>query len=250
MRYAFQWLRSLLFIVLIYAAMVVYAIAFLPWALASSRGASAAAHAWCAFVKWLAGWLIGLKTEVRGTPPTDEVLVAAKHQSFFDIILIYSALPKSKFIMKRELLYAPILGQYAKRIGCIPVNRGKRAEAIKKMLADVQSGKAEPGQLVIYPQGTRINPGIKAPYKVGSGVLYRELGQDCVPVACNVGVFWPKRGIYRKPGTAIVEFMPRIKAGKPLDEFMAELEQGIETRSNELMAEAGFTGLPSPEDKD
>ncbi|WP_420859588.1 lysophospholipid acyltransferase family protein [Marivivens marinus] len=249
MRYAFQWLRSLLFIVLIYVAMVVYAIAFLPWALVSSRGASAAAHAWCAFVKWLAAWLIGLKNEVRGTPPTDEVLVAAKHQSFFDIILIYSALPKSKFIMKRELLYAPILGQYAKRIGCIPVNRGKRAEAIKKMLADVQSGKAEPGQLVIYPQGTRINPGIKAPYKVGSGVLYRELGQDCVPVACNVGVFWPKRGIYRKPGKAVVEFMPRIKAGKPLDEFMAELEQAVETRSNELMAEAGFTELPTPDSK-
>ena len=78
------------------------------------------------------------------------------------------------------------------------------------------------------------------PYKGGTGVLYQELQQDCVPVALNVGVFWPKRGILRKPGQVVVEFLPRIKAGKPIDVFMAELEQAVETRSNELMAAAGF----------
>lgn len=237
---AFQWVRSLIFTVLIYGAMLPYALAYLPWAVVDRRGAVAACHAWSRFVIWLARWMIGLTSEVRGTPPTDEVMIAAKHQSFFDIILIYSAIPRGKFIMKKELLWAPILGQYALMIGCVPVDRGKRGQAIKKMVADVAAGRAMPGQLIIYPQGTRIRPGVKAPYKIGTGVLYKELGQDCVPAACNVGVFWPRKGILKQPGHAVVEFLPRIKAGLPVEAFMDRLETEVEARSNALMAEAGF----------
>ena len=240
MSYAIQWVRSLIFIGAMYLAMLVIALIYLPWAIVSRRGAIAACHMYCAWVRWSAAWMIGLRTEVRGTPPTDEVLIAAKHQSFLDIIMIYGAVPRGKFIMKRILIYAPILGQYALRIGSIPVDRGKRGQAIKKMVADVAAGRALPGQLIIYPQGTRIAPGVKAPYKIGSGVLYKELGQDCVPVACNVGVFWPRHGIYRKPGLAVVEFLPRIPAGLPVDQFMAQLQAAVETRSDALMAEAGF----------
>ncbi|MBM1220329.1 1-acyl-sn-glycerol-3-phosphate acyltransferase [Ponticoccus sp. SC2-23] len=240
MRYAIQWLRSLVFVGQVYFMMLPVALIFLPWALFSRAGAIRACHAWVDWVRWSARWMVGIRTEVRGTPPTDEVLIAAKHQSFLDIIMIYSAVPAGKFIMKKELLRAPILGQYAKMIGCVPVDRGKRTQAIQQMVRDVKAGDAAPGQLIIYPQGTRIAPGVKAPYKVGAGVLYTELGQDCVPVACNVGLFWPKRGIMRTPGTAVVEFLPRITAGKPVAEFMQELEQVVETRSNELMAEAGF----------
>ena len=108
------------------------------------------------------------------------------------------------------------------------------------MVADVAAGRSAPGQLIIYPQGTRIAPGVKAPYKQGSGALYRELGQDCVPAACNVGVFWPRHGVYRKPGLAVVEFLPRIAKGLPVDELMKQLEQQIETQSLALMAEAGW----------
>ena len=151
-----QLLKSLVFNATIYAVMLIYAIIFLPFAIASRDGAVRACHAWCRFVIWAAGWMIGLRTEIRGTPPTDEVMVAAKHQSFFDIIVIYSAMPRPKFIMKRELMYAPLIGQYALRIGCVPVDRGKRGKAVLQMKRDVQSGRAEPGQLVIYPQGTRV----------------------------------------------------------------------------------------------
>jgi len=237
-----QWLRSLVFVIVIYGAMVPIGLLYLPYALYSRDGAIAACKAWCAFVCWAARWMIGLKTEIRGTPPTGEVLIAAKHQSFLDIILIYASLPRGKFIMKRELTRAPILGWYALRIGCVPVDRGKRAQAIQKMVADVGAGRADPGQLIIYPQGTRIAPGVRAPYKVGTGILYRETGQPCVPVACNVGLFWPRRGILRKPGTGVVEFLEPIPPGLAQDEFMARLEQVVEERSDALMAEAGFTG--------
>ncbi|SFR58584.1 1-acyl-sn-glycerol-3-phosphate acyltransferase [Yoonia tamlensis] len=242
MSYAIQWLRSLIFITLMYLAMLVVGIVYLPAAIISRRGAMAACHAYCSYVQWSARWMIGLKVEIRGTPPTDEVMVAAKHQSFMDVICTYHAVPRGKFIMKAILKYAPVLGWFGLRIGCIPVHRGKRGVAIKQMIADVHAGKSLPGQLIIYPQGTRIAPGVKAKYKIGTGALYRELGQPVVPVATNVGVFWPKRGIYRKPGTAVFEFLPQIDAGLEIPKFMALLEEQIETASDRLNAEAGFIG--------
>lgn len=194
----------------------------------------------CRYVRWAAPWMIGLKTEIRGTPPDYECIVASKHQSFLDVFLVFSAVPAGKFIMKSILKYAPIVGQYGLRIGCIPVDRGKRAAAIKQMVDGVKKGTATPGQLIIYPQGTRIAPGVKAPYKVGTAVLYEQLNQPCVPVAANVGLFWPKRGIYRKQGTAVVEFLEPIQPGLKRDAFLAELEARIETASNRLNEEAGF----------
>lgn len=242
MSYAIQWLRSLIFNVQMYVAMLVVGLLYTPAAIWSREGAIAACHAYCRYIRWSAAWMIGLKTEVRGTPPTDEVMVAAKHQSFLDVLVIYGAIPRGKFIMKSILKYAPIIGQFGLRIGCIPVDRGKRGAAIKKMLADVRAGRALPGQLIIYPQGTRIAPGVSKPYKVGTGVLYRDMGQPTVPVATNVGVFWPKRGIYRKPGTAVFEFLPRIEPGLAVDDFMRKLESDIETACDRLNKEAGFDG--------
>lgn len=239
---AVQWVRSLIFNIQMYVAMLVVGILYTPAAIMSREGAIAACHAYCRYIRWSAGWMIGLKCEIRGEPPTDEVMVAPKHQSFLDVLMIYGAVPRGKFIFKSILKYAPIIGQFGLRIGCIPVDRGKRGQAIKKMVADVQAGRALPGQLIIYPQGTRIAPGVKAPYKIGTGALYRELGQPVVPVATNVGVFWPKRGVMRKQGTAVFEFLPRIEPGMEVGAFMARLESDIETASTRLNKEAGFDG--------
>lgn len=240
MAYAIQWLRSLIYTVSVYVAIAVVGITLFPWAVFSRKGARVACMSVCRYVRWAAPWMIGLKTEIRGTPPDYECLVASKHQSFMDVFLVFSALPAGKFIMKRLLVYAPIVGQYGLRIGCIPVDRGKRGAAIKQMVQSVQKGTSTPGQLIIYPQGTRIAPGVKAPYKVGTAVLYEQLGQPCIPVATNVGLFWPKRGIYRKQGTAVVEFLDPIQPGLPRNEFLPLLEDTIEAASNRLNEEAGF----------
>jgi 1-acyl-sn-glycerol-3-phosphate acyltransferase len=235
-----QWLLSLIFIIQMYLAMAVIAVVFAPYAIITRNGAFAACHTFCAWTLWTLRMLCGLRTEVRGTPPTGEVVIAAKHQSFLDIILIYHAVPRGKFIMKRELMWAPFLGQYALRIGCVPVDRGKRGAAIAKMKEDVARGAADPGQLIIYPQGTRIAPGVKAPYKMGTGLLYEQLAQPCVPVGTNVGVFWPKRGLLRKPGLAVVEFLPAIAPGLGVSDMMKTLQDTIEASSDRLMREAGF----------
>ena len=235
-----QWLLSLIFIVQMYLAMAVVAVVYFPYALLHRDGAVAACHAYCRWVCFSLRVICGLKTEVRGEVPQGQVLIAPKHQSFLDIIMIYGALPRGKFVMKAILGWAPFLGWYAKRIGCIFVNRGKRGAAIIKMLADVRSGAAQPGQLIIYPQGTRVAPGVSRPYKIGTAALYSQLKQPCVPVGANVGVFWPKRGILRHRGTAVVEFLEPIPAGLTNEAFMRALESRVEASSDALLVEAGF----------
>ncbi|MFZ7092056.1 lysophospholipid acyltransferase family protein [Primorskyibacter sp. 2E233] len=235
-----QWIRSWIFLIQMYLAMAVLGIVFFPFALVSRHAARYACRTYTRWVRWTASWMVGLRSEVRGEIPSGEVLIAAKHQSFLDIIMIFGSLPAAKFIMKRELLWTPFIGLYAWRIGCVPVDRGKRAQAITKMMKDVQKGAAEAGQLIIYPQGTRIAPGVKAPYKVGAAVLYKQMQQPCVPAATNVGVFWPRTGVYRKPGLAVVEFLPPIPPGLPQADFNLRLEQEVEAASDALMKEAGF----------
>ncbi|SFE31556.1 lysophospholipid acyltransferase family protein [Roseivivax sediminis] len=238
MKDALQWIRSLVYTVQVYIAMVVWGLLCLPFALASRRAARFACRSYARYAMWSARWMIGLRTEVRGEVPTDEVMVAAKHQSFLDILMIFAVLPEAKFIMKRELLWTPAIGQYAWRIGCVPVDRGKRGQAIGKMLSDVAKGRAYPGQLVIYPQGTRVAPEASLPYKQGTAVLFRELGQDCVPVATNVGLFWPRSGIMKRPGLGVVEFLPRIPADADRATMLARLATEIEDASNRLLKEA------------
>ncbi len=241
-----QWLRSLAFNAQMYAMMALMGVAFLPLALASARGARFACRTYCHWVRWTASWMIGLRTEIRGPVPQGPAIVAAKHQSFLDIILIFSVLPHPRFIMKRELVWAPILGQYALRLGCIPVNRGKGGAAVTKMVADALHGDADAGQLVIYPQGTRVAPGVDKPYKIGAAALYAALDQPCVPAATNAGLFWPRRGVLRKPGLAVVRFLPAIPPGRSKEAVLGDLRTQIEAASDALSAEAQHAAPDRP----
>lgn len=237
-----QMLRSVVFVAQMYAVMIGLMLVFSPLALIW-RGASFTwMQAFCRWTRFSARVLVGLRTEVRGTVPTGAVLIASKHQSFLDSIILFSVLDAPRFIMKKQLVYVPLAGWHALRIGCVPVDRGKKGQAIKQMVDAVAAGAQRPGQLIIYPQGTRIAPGVAAPYKVGAAALYAQLGQTCIPVGTNVGLFWPRKGLWRKPGLAVVEFLPPIAPGLETQAFLAKLEARVEASSNALMAEAGFRG--------
>ncbi len=242
-----QYIRALFFTVQMYAVMAAMGLWWMPAAIRRPDGAHRAIRAYCRYVVWSAEKIVGLSSEIRGEVPQGEVMIAAKHQSFFDIILLCSVLPAPKFIMKKELTRAPVLGWFAMRIGCVPVDRGKKGQAIAKMLADVESGRARPGQLIIYPQGTRVAPGVDLPYKTGTAVLYQQLGQTCIPVAVNVGLFWPRSGIAKRPGHAVLEFLDPIPPGLGKDAFVSRLSAAVEGRSTELMRAAGWRPTePSP----
>jgi 1-acyl-sn-glycerol-3-phosphate acyltransferase len=232
-------IRAILFIFTIYLYMALLGTLAAPYAMISRNNTYNVLKFYCKSVFFFARWIVGIKVEIRGTPPEGGEIVVSKHQSFLDILMIFNALPRPKFIMKREILYTPFIGVYAKRVGSAPVKRGAKGAAIKQMLASIEQDKDDPGQLVIFPQGTRVLPGDYKPYKIGAGALYEGLKKDCIPAATNVGLFWPKNFVNIRSGRAVVEFLPVIPAGKPIANFMKEIEQTIETESDRLMAEGG-----------
>jgi len=235
-------IRSMLFDLIMYVSIVVFGIVFAPAALWSREGAYSAIHSFCRWMFWVLRVLCGIRVEVRGEIPQGEVIVCSKHQSFLDIMIHAYHLPRVKFIMKNELKWAPFLGVYAMRIGSAPVRRGQKSVAMKAMVEKVTAESADKGQLVNYPQGTRVFPVAKLAYRIGAGVLYSRLGLDCVPAATNVGVLWARRSWFRRPGLAVVEYLPVIPAGLSIEEFMARIEPIVEENSNRLMREAGFVG--------
>ncbi|MDG1068526.1 MAG: 1-acyl-sn-glycerol-3-phosphate acyltransferase, partial [Sulfitobacter sp.] len=83
----------------------------------------------------------------------------------------------------------------------------------------------------------------KMPYKVGTAVLYEQLGQPCVPVATNAGVFWPRRGLFRRPGVVVVEYLEPVQPGADRATFLAQIEKQIEEASDRLLEETGVAHL-------
>jgi 1-acyl-sn-glycerol-3-phosphate acyltransferase len=165
-----------------------------------------------------------VRTEIRGPLPTGRVIVAAKHQSMLDVFMLFEALPEARFAMKRELTRAPVFGFFALRVGAVPVDRGGGSPALRAM---VEALADKPGQLVIYPQGTRVAPGAAAPYKIGVHALAEASGLTVIPAATNSGLFWP-RGVAIRPGLAVVEFLAPVPPGLDRAAFMARLEAEIE----------------------
>lgn len=232
-------IRSQFANLIMYLLLGIFGIFGLPLAMWSRSGALVVIKGYCASIFWLYRVTCGLHVEFRGEVPQGDVLVCSKHMSFMDILMLAYILPRAKFVMKRELVWAPVIGFYGWRLGCPPVARGKKGSAINKMVKHLEADK-DVGQTTIFPQGTRVLPGAKDRYKVGAGVIYTRMQKTCVPVATNVGVFWLRRSPVRKPGTAVLEFLEPIPAGMELREFMAKLEDVIETNSDRLMVEAGF----------
>jgi 1-acyl-sn-glycerol-3-phosphate acyltransferase len=233
-----QYARSILFFFYIYAAMAVIGIGCAPLALWSRGGAEWTMRLYARAVMLGARVLIGLRCEVRGPAPTGEVIVASKHQSFLDILMLFSALETPRYIMKRSLRWAPILGFYAMRIGCAPVDRGGKSGAVKKMVEASAATRHIEGQIIIFPQGTRVSPSAKLPYKGGVHALAEGLGVPVHLAATNVGLFWPRGGLLRKPGLAVVEFLGPMTEGLNRKDMTAEMEARIEAASEALYAEA------------
>ncbi len=228
--------RSLVFDAAMYGMMALMGLIAAPYAAVSRRGARRVMKLYCRAVFALLHAICGLRVEIRGAVPRGPVLVAAKHQSFLDVMMLMHALPEPRFVMKAELARVPVLGFYARRIGCVAVARGGRGAAVRRMVKAFEGGEVG-GQIVIYPQGTRAPPGARLPYKIGAGALYERLGLACIPAATNAGVFWGRRSLLRHPGVAVLIFLPEIAAGQDLRAFMVEIEARIEGESEALAVE-------------
>ena len=235
------WARGVAFQAAIYTLMGLMGVLGAPVVLWSRRWTHAWARLYCRIVFALARAICGLNVETRGTPPTGDAIVAAKHQSMLDVFMLFDALPHARFIMKRELTRVPVFGLYATRVGCVPVNRSERG-AGDRMLEALARGGGPRGQVVIYPQGTRVAPGARLRYKRGAVRAYARFGLPMALAATNTGVFWPRRGWAVHPGTAVIDFIDTLQPGLSPAEAAARMETDVE-RASERLEDEGFERL-------
>lgn len=180
-------------------------------------------------------WLANVRIEIRGgeNVPTGAALVAAKHQSMFDVFSQFAILPDACFVMKKELLMVPLFGWHGLKADMIVVDRAGHSAALKKLVRDAKERMKETRQVVIFPEGTRGAVGQPGDYKPGIAALYRELDMPVTPLALNCGKHWNK-GFLVKPGTIVFHYLEPIPAGLKRAEFMRELQTRIDTATKAL----------------
>ena len=235
------FLRSLVFNALFYLVLAVYLVVAIPTLLMPRRCIIGLARHWARTNLTLLRIVCGITVDWRGLEriPPGALLVAVKHQSTWETFALLTLFPDPTFILKRELLWLPFYGWYARHAGMIPVERGGGKPALMAMAAHARAALAEGRQIVVFPEGTRRPPGAEPRYKYGIAHLYGECGVPCVPIALNSGCFWPRRKFMRYPGAIAVAVLDPIAPGLAVDQFFARLQREIETATARLIAEAG-----------
>ncbi len=194
-------------------------------------------------------WIVGIKTAVEGgdTIPPGPCIIAAKHQSDWDIFAILPHTDdKPAYIAKRELIDIPFFGWAAQSIDTISIDRRLGAQAIPAMLAEAKAKVARGCRIVIYPEGTRKAPLADPDYRQGVVRMYETLGVPVIPVALNSGLYWGRNSLVMWPGTARAKFLPAIMPGLPTQEFAARLKATIEAGTTQLIADAVAEGIARP----
>ncbi len=236
-----RFVRSLAFVVWMYGLMMIMGLACAPALLGPRAWARACLMVWLRLVFWGLSTLCGVRVEVRGADhlPKGAALVAMKHQSMVDTLWPWLALPDPAIILKRSLAYLPVFGWYAMKLKNIAVDRAAGASALRAMARAAAERAAQGRQILIFPEGTRGEPGQRYAYKPGVAALYTAMGVACTPIALNSGLFWPAHGITRSPGVIVIEVLEPIPPGLDRKTFMATLEARLETAAEALLAEAG-----------
>jgi 1-acyl-sn-glycerol-3-phosphate acyltransferase len=233
------FVRSTLFAGWFYLSLALSGLICLPATIATGGRSMAAGRMWARLTLFGLRWIVGARVRFTGLEhaPKGAAVVAAKHQSNLETVLPFIMLPNPAFVLKAELLAAPVLGWYATAMGMIPIDREAHASALKKLLRASRPARDAGRQIVIFPEGTRQELGVAGEYKPGVAAIYRDLGVPCVPVALDTGRIWSAKGVKTRAGVATIEFLPPIPPGLSREDFMRELETRIEKRSNELLAD-------------
>jgi len=233
------FIRSLLFNAAFYVNMIVLMIVGLPMIVLPYRFFHAVLNTYACTSLWLLRVLCGVGVEWRGRErlPQGACLVACNHQSAWETFALFMILEDPTYVLKRELMWIPLFGWLARKSGMIPIDRGTHVKALTAMRQRARAEIARGRQIVIFPEGTRRQPGAEPHYLPGVALLYGELGLPCVPIALNSGLFWPRRSLLRLPGTVLVEVLDPIPAGLDRRSFLRRLQGTLEEATAQLVAE-------------
>jgi len=229
-------IRSILFVIWLYASMAVVGLSLWPFVLMDDRYVWTALRSWGRATLWGLRWIIGARVSFEGLEhvPQGGALIAMKHQSMLDTIVPALFLPRPVYVFKKELGDTPVMGAYLKK-NQIGVDRSGHAKALKSLVRGAREAVARGGQVLIFPEGTRQEIDAAPDYKPGIAAMYKDLNLPVTPVALNTGLIWKPKGIMRSPGHVTFKVLPPIRAGLPREEFMRELERVLETQSQALL---------------
>ena len=160
--------------------------------------------------------LTGFEVECSEQEPVDwsqAYFVAANHQSFLDIPVLFHAIPTGiYFIVKQELAKVPFLGSYIRSMGMIFVDRS-HPDAARRSIADAADAAAGGKTILVFPEGTRGRGGELGPLKTGILASAIESGVPVLPV------FIEGTGEGMAPG-ALSRYRPRrirVRFGRPIE---------------------------------
>ncbi len=206
---------------------------------------------WWMAVRWL-GWaiggarvLLGIQVRVTGMDnlpdgATSPAILLCKHQSTLETFLLPTLMPHPlAYVFKKELLYVPFFGWAMGRLDMIHIDRGQRARAFNKVVAQGKLLLAQGIWIIMFPEGTRIARGKKGSYKSGGTRLAIETGAPVIPIAVSSAKCWPRKAFVKRPGTVDVSIgKPIPSQGRHADELMREVEAWIEAEMHRLDPEA------------
>ncbi len=223
-----SFLRSLIFYPAFYgfsALLVIASILAIPLGRDRLRWVVAT---WGRWHRWCLKTLLGIEVVIEGALPDGPVLIAVKHESYFEAIDMSRLFRFPTVFAKRELFLIPGWGYSAKVYGLIPVARDKGAKALRDMIKTARERVAEGRPLVIFPEGTRVEHGAKPPLQSGFAGTYKLLGLPVVPIAVNSGPVYHR--LIKRPG--IITY----RIGEPIPEGLGreEIEQRVHAAINAL----------------
>lgn len=234
--------RSYLFTAAYWVLSIVYVLVSLPFLALPGRGpVTLIIRSYTRAMRLALRFLAGLKTRALGKErlPEGAFIIAAKHQSWGDGFLTYSEVKNLAFVTGDHLERFPLVGGILRKLGAIVIDTcgggGKKAASLTKGMA---KAREDGRRVLIYPEGHLAPVDHKMKYKAGVWHMYKAMEVPVVPVATNLGYFWPQEATRKRQGLASIEFLEPIPTGLDKTEFMELLEQRIEDRTAELVAEA------------
>jgi 1-acyl-sn-glycerol-3-phosphate acyltransferase len=171
----------------------------------------------------------------RENIPKHPVIVYPNHQSTFEILVLMANLGPTAWVAKREILRIPIFGWAFGMSKPICIDRQAGMSAMEQLVDQGKKALDEGRNVLIFPEGTRVKPGVKSKYRVGGALLAEKTGYPILPVAHNAGEFWSRLSFFKWPGVASFEFGPLIETkGKKASAINEEAKEWIEGKKMEM----------------
>ena len=233
-----QFLGSLVFTLLLFLTTAVFGLIVLACAWLPIHARYAIPRAWARVLFAMLKLLCRLDYTVEGREhlPNEPFISIWKHSSTWDTIAQMLVVPPAAWIVKREVIWIPIVGWAVATFRPIAIDRSAGGSAVKQVVAQGRKRFAEGLGVLIYPEGTRMAPGETRKYGVSGALLATKTGRLVVPIAHNSGYFWRRRGLMKYPGTIRVVIGPPIDpAGLDPRAVNARAQQWIETTITEII---------------